>query len=1004
MNKPIELRLPEFTMNSGRKKNWLRYAFFGAGLGLLFPIVATIMESWLHCEAVTLKNMIHMQMTDRLLWVINTAPFFLGFFAGMGGVKQDRIETLVQAQDAIIETQTSELKQGKNHLENIIDSIADLMLVLDTRGIIREVNTATLSILGYKESELVGQSATVILSTADLARIYLENNEDLLENKSGELIEGDYLTRYGHTVSLRISVSYLWNEVGDLLGAICMGRDVTSFKEQEDRFKSIVKNAGDAIVCADSSGTINLWNKAATRIFGYPEAEALGRNITLLMPERFREAHSNGLSRFRETRQRHLTGAVEIVGCHKDGHEFEIELNLAHWETSNDINITSIIRDISARKQLEEALQQSEEEYRGLVQSMNTIVMKADSEFRFTFLNEYGQEFFGFTEDELLGKSIIGTIVPELESTGRDMKPFIQQIIDTPENFVDNENENIRKNGDRAWVAWRNQAVLDEEGNLLELMSTGYDITDRKNSEAKLQQKTGELNERLKEMECLNGMAELAKKPGVSLDEIYEGTIDLISRAMQYTESTHSRIVFDDGKKIFCRHGQLPIEEKWSFSAPIRTDGKKIGRLIVFYSDYTSPLNVDPFVKEEKKLIEILAAKLGESITLKNLEGALIKSEEQYKTIFNESPIAMFVAQDGKTAFMNSAKRQLSGISENDDISEISFSSTVHPDDLEMIRKRNQKRMNGESVPTEYSYRIITTAGDTRWVENRVAPFEWEGRPATLCFQMDITDRKEAEEKIQDQNLKLEAVNQQISAEMEQARLAQLALLPKELPNLPKIELAIRYKPMEQIGGDFYDLFTVGQDQLGIVVGDVTGHGIPAALLSFLFLTTFKNSRLSGSAPDIIMNLSNAFLAGKLPKGKYASIFYSMYDPENGLLRYTSAGHPPAFLIRPSCEEIIQLQTRGMVVGMFEDPIIPFENGEIELFPGDKLLIYTDGILEITDENKQMQDSEKLENFLMLNRQQRIGPLLDRVFEYCLNYSDQGTFDDDVTMIGMEVL
>jgi diguanylate cyclase (GGDEF)-like protein/PAS domain S-box-containing protein len=123
---------------------------------------------------------------------------------------------------------------------------------------------------------------------------------------------------------------------------------------------------------------------------------------------------------------------------------------------------------------------------RELVDSINSIVLRWDPAGRVTFLNQYGQEFFGFPAKDILGKSVIGTIVPETESSGRDLVYMIEDILQRPERYISNENENIRRNGERVWVAWRNQPILDENGRLVEILSTGFDVTARKEAEQAL--------------------------------------------------------------------------------------------------------------------------------------------------------------------------------------------------------------------------------------------------------------------------------------------------------------------------------------------------------------------------------------------------------------------------------------------------------------------------------------------------------------------------------------
>ncbi len=139
-----------------------------------------------------------------------------------------------------------------------------------------------------------------------------------------------------------------------------------------------------------------------------------------------------------------------------------------------------------SRNRAEEALLESEIKYRELVQNANSIIFRMDTEGKFTFVNEFTQEFFGFTEDELLGKSLVGTIVPEADKSGRDLAAMIGEITVHPERYANNENENMRKNGERVWVAWTNKAILDENGNVREILCIGNDITYRKRAEEAL--------------------------------------------------------------------------------------------------------------------------------------------------------------------------------------------------------------------------------------------------------------------------------------------------------------------------------------------------------------------------------------------------------------------------------------------------------------------------------------------------------------------------------------
>lgn len=143
---------------------------------------------------------------------------------------------------------------------------------------------------------------------------------------------------------------------------------------------------------------------------------------------------------------------------------------------------------ITDRKQAEETLRESERKYRELVQNANSIILRWRRDGNVTFMNEFGQKFFGYSESEILGKHVVGTIVPETESTGRDLRPLMDQICADPAAFENNVNENMRKDGSRVWIAWTNKVVLDEQGQVKEILSIGSDITERKRAEEALRQ------------------------------------------------------------------------------------------------------------------------------------------------------------------------------------------------------------------------------------------------------------------------------------------------------------------------------------------------------------------------------------------------------------------------------------------------------------------------------------------------------------------------------------
>jgi PAS domain S-box-containing protein len=137
-------------------------------------------------------------------------------------------------------------------------------------------------------------------------------------------------------------------------------------------------------------------------------------------------------------------------------------------------------------KKAEAALRKSEEQYRELVETANSFILKTDSQGNITFINKYGLEFFGYAQDELLGKNVLGTIVPDVDSEGRDLGSLTRDLMADPDRHRLRENENILRDGTRVWVSWSNHVMRDDAGRVIGALTIGNDITRRKRAEQEL--------------------------------------------------------------------------------------------------------------------------------------------------------------------------------------------------------------------------------------------------------------------------------------------------------------------------------------------------------------------------------------------------------------------------------------------------------------------------------------------------------------------------------------
>ena len=179
-----------------------------------------------------------------------------------------------------------------------------------------------------------------------------------------------------------------------------------ALRESEAKFRSVMESAIDAIISGDADGNIRSWNSAATAVFGFTEAEVIGRPIDVIIPERYRASHREGIRRVSSGGPSNVIGkTVELAANRKDGAEFPVELSLATWFLDDKRYYTGIIRDISERKQ-------AEQKFRSVTESAIDAIISADHEGKIVSWNKAATRVLGYTEEEAVGRNLV-LIIPE---------------------------------------------------------------------------------------------------------------------------------------------------------------------------------------------------------------------------------------------------------------------------------------------------------------------------------------------------------------------------------------------------------------------------------------------------------------------------------------------------------------------------------------------------------------------------------------------------------------
>ena len=235
---------------------------------------------------------------------------------------------------------------------------------------------------------------------------------------------------------------------------------------------------------------------------------------------------------------------------------------------------------------------------------------------------------------------------------------------------------------------------------------------------------------------------------------------------------------------------------------------------------------------------------------------------------------------------------------------------------------------------------------------------------------------------------------QQQEQELKQALEIQKDLLPKELPQLPGMELAGAWQPARTVGGDYFDALRLDDNRIGICVGDVSGKGLTASLLMANLQAAFRAYAMPDSSPAMVCGKLNAFVCGNVAPGKFITFFYGILDGQKKTLTYESAGHCPGILVHAGGQTEL-LSGQGIVFGV--QPQWTYQDFTIRLASGDRLLLYTDGVSEAANKEAEEFGYQRIGAAAASARasaadcQRRV---MEEVMKFC-----GGEFGDDVTLI-----
>ncbi|MDD1698629.1 MAG: PAS domain S-box protein, partial [Methanoregula sp.] len=661
----------------------------------------------------------------------------------------------------------------------ILEGIADTFYSLDTQWKFVTVNPAAEKApFARPASELLGQVIWDLYPGLIGTRIQ-QHYFDAAEKRSME-----------HYVA-QSPLNSRWYEVfmqGREEGVDVYMRDVTDRKQaeeilmvSEEKYRGLFENVQESVAIYRLVYDQN--REAVDRIFVDANPKALSEMGDLKREDVIGKSYSEVVLRQfpndKPSIDKHLQSLASVaqsgIPVTYDTH-FGVKYYLTTQYRLNKDLVASSSIDITERKKAEEALYDSERKYRELVENADSIIIRMDKEGKISFFNEYAQKFFGYTPEEILGQDVRILIPPE-DSTGRRLGEMVHDILEAPDDFSRNENENVKKNGELVWILWRNRAIRDPQGNIIGNLAIGQDITERKRAEDALQNREKQLREANTLLEAvtdaskviiaaedsnfrytyfnknyaavIKGLTGKELAPGESMIDVFselpeEQRAELYewSRVLQ-GESVNQHITFND-----------PVKEKTTYyvsHVPLRDENQRIIGAGEIAFDVTSQIRVEETLRETSQYLTNLID-------------------------YANAPIIVWDPQFHITLF-NHAFEYLTGRKAHEVIGlplEILIPKNYLKPAMELIRKTSEGE-RWESVEIS----ILHKNGRIRTVLwNSAAIFGDDGKTvvSTIAQGQDITDRKKIESEYRDRAVEYAKMNEVLEEEIRQRKISDATL------------------------------------------------------------------------------------------------------------------------------------------------------------------------------------------------------------------------------------
>ena len=879
--------------------------------------------------------------------------------------------------------------------EGFLDQLPALVLVMDADGRVVEVNRAATEILGWSREEFL-EMRDGDLTVAPDEEVEAERQSFFDEGKwSGQV---DIRHRDGSVRSVTMRATLVAGEDGAY--RILVGFEVPdrqrALRGPDHLLAAIIDSTDDAVFAKTLDGRVLSWNRGAVRMYGYEPNEVIGNNVKMLADDEHKKEIDGILERI--GRGEPVQG-LETARRRKDGSLLWVSLTISpvtDTDGTTIIGASTIARDITRRHEVEEELHAAREQLEIITEGVGAGITIQDPSGAVVYANRAAAELTGVSTTEEMTRTDLKAFAERFEITDESGEPFDWDDLPGRRALKGEEECEVvmrvrdRTTGDVLWRLVRADPVFTPNGEVRFAINIFRDITTMKRDEDELRFRQALLTAEMEASE--EGMLVISRDREILSfnerfreiwdlpDEVIESgsDVDAVGVAMDQVADPEAfaaglRHYYEEhpdaiGTEIIeLRNGRIIRR----YTRPL-IDGDRLYGRIWFFADITEErrqADRQRFLLEASRL---LASSLDYEETLVKVADLAIPSLADWSAIDiladdgSIQPLAVAHRDPEMVKWAKHLKQETptdptqatgvpqvirSGISElYPDVEGMLDEALAELEDRDLAEQL--RRLDLRSIII-----VPLTARGHRFGAMSFVLAQTERRydEADLALAEDLAARAS-----------LAIDNARIYRERDHiASVLQKSLLPPSLPQVPGFTMDARYLPSgagNEVGGDFYDVFETGEGTWGLTIGDVCGKGPDAAALMGLVRSSIRAAAMSVSRPSDILRITNEATLAQTTEGRFCTVAYARLVLSDAGARLTvcSGGHPLPIILRAN-GEVEAAGSYGSLIGAFPD--VELTDDVVELFPGDSIVLYTDGV---TDEQRDQEEfgEERLMNLI----------------------------------------